>query len=450
MYMRSSVVTAFLILSVGILHSQSSGSVRRYTLKECIQIAMQQNFDIKEVYARSKAASAGLTQAFGQYLPSASLNANYSRQLTNLTNQISFVNGVPVQGAPLANSYSLSGLLNWNIFDGFERENRYDMAKGNVDALENDIRASRLQVAYNITTQYLNVLRTEQLLKARQENLTLSKLTYDRVKALYDNGKAPITQLLSQETEVANQETAVIGAENDHDRAKVTLLTTMCLNPNQSSEFASESFPGDATRNDIGEFRQQIGTEEASVGRAFDQRPDIKAAIVRETASEAGVGAARAGYFPDLRANGGYSWSYFDVSRFDTQGRWYVGLNFSMPLFDQFNTNLNIENAKLSQTQRQLDLQRLKQQIEQSVRNAYLTLGAAEKGLDVTERAMKSATTSMDAMQERFNVGGATLIDVQTANNQLITARINRVTAVYAYLDARALVEFATGLFGEP
>ena len=36
------------------------------------------------------------------------------------------------------------------------------------------------------------------------------------------------------------------------------------------------------------------------------------------------------------------------------------------------------------------------------------------------------------------------------ALKQEITARINRVTAVYAYLDARTYVEFATGLFREP
>ena len=65
-----------------------------------------------------------------------------------------------------------------------------------------------------------------------------------------------------------------------------------------------------------------------------------------------------------------------------------------MPIFDQFQTNQAIENAKLSQTQRNLDLARLEQNISQNVRAAYLQLAAAEKGLDITERALKSAKTS--------------------------------------------------------
>ena len=94
-------------------------------------------------------------------------------------------------------------------------------------------------------------------------------------------------------------------------------------------------------------------------------------------------------------------------------------------------------------------MERLEQQIGQGVRSAYLQLAAAEKGLDISDRALKSARTSFDAMQERFNVGGAQLVELQQANYQLTTATINRVTAVYAYLDARTFVEFATGLFGE-
>ena len=83
------------------------------------------------------------------------------------------------------------------------------------------------------------------------------------------------------------------------------------------------------------------------------------------------------------------------------------------------------------------------------MKSSYLNLAASEKGLGVTERALKAAELNYEAARERFNVGSATLLDVQTANNQLITARINRIGAVYTYYDARTLVEFATGLFRE-
>ena len=105
----------FLALSVlGTLHvgvAQERGA-QRLTLKECIRIGIDNSFDLKETYASSRAAGAGLTQAFGAYLPSADISANYSRQLTNLREQFSIVNGVPIVGQPLPNTYGLNGQMN--------------------------------------------------------------------------------------------------------------------------------------------------------------------------------------------------------------------------------------------------------------------------------------------------------------------------------------------------
>lgn len=445
-----SLVSLFVIVLTSLSVSGQTGSVTRYSLADCIRIGLQNNFDLIQANASSRAAAAGLTQAFGQYLPSASMSANYSRQLTNLRPQVSFVNGVPLAGQPIPNRYSANINLGWTLFNGFRREADFDRSNNDMDAVEHDISFQRLNVSYNITRQYIDVLRTSQLVTARKENLSLSRATYDRVKALYENGRAPLTQLLSQETEVLNQETSVVTAENDHDLAKVTLLTTMCIDPTQQVLVDEASLPNDATTQEMDGFRTMIGDEHASVDRAIETRPDLKAAFEREESAESGITSATAGYFPTIRVNGGYGWQNFEISNFDSQGQWFVGLNLQVPIFDQFQTNLNIENAKFSRIQADLNTRRLRQQIEQNVRRAYLQLAAAEKGLQISNRALVSAKTSFDAMQERFNVGGAQLVEVQQANFQFITARINRVTAVYAYLDARTYVEFATGLFGEP
>ena len=122
-----------------------------------------------------------------------------------------------------------------------------------------------------------------------------------------------------------------------------------------------------------------------------------------------------------------------------------VGLALSIPVFDQFRTNQQIESAVLQQTQRQAERQRLEQQVRQTVQSALLALSASEKQLEITARTLKAAELNDTAARERFAVGAATQFDVLQANNQLITARINRITAVYSYLDARFLAEFASG-----
>ncbi len=76
-----------------------------------------------------------------------------------------------------------------------------------------------------------------------------------------------------------------------------------------------------------------------------------------------------------------------------------------------------------------------------------MNLDAAEKQLDISNRALKSAQESYDSFNERFKVGASGITDYLTANNQLITAQINRINAVYGYLLAQKEILFAIGKF---
>lgn len=444
---RSFFGLAFVLLSTTGMAQESGTPV--LSLRDCIRIGIENSFDLKETYASARAAGAGVTQAFGAYLPSVDIAANYSRQLTNLREQFSIVNGVPIVGQPLPNTYGLTGQANLTLFNGFRREAQYDAAQYTVDATTGDVKFNRLFTAYDVTRKYIDVLRKQQILNARKENLALSRATFDRVEALRENGRATVQQLMSQETELANQEVSVVNAQNDVDLAKAQLLAAMSTDPTQLLTIDETSIPSDATAGTVEEFRRKVGPEPVAIQRAFETRPDVMANRKRVDAAQSGITSASATYWPTLTATGGYTWRNFSIGDFDRQGQMFVGLNLRIPVFDQFNTNLNIENAKVSYTRQQMALARLENQIRTNIRSAYLQLAAAEKGLDITERALRAALTNFNAVQERFNVGSATLLDVQTANNQLITARVNRVTAVYAYHDAATYVEFTIGTYGD-
>jgi outer membrane protein TolC len=74
-----------------------------------------------------------------------------------------------------------------------------------------------------------------------------------------------------------------------------------------------------------------------------------------------------------------------------------------------------------------------------------LNLYSAEKQLEITNRSIIAANQNFESAKERFEVGTATIVDYLTANTQLITAKINRVNAVYNYFDAQVQVKFALG-----
>jgi outer membrane protein len=433
------------LCGAGIAGAQQQGTPPVYTLEQCLRIANERNIDIRVADASTQAAAAGLTAAFGNYLPGATINANYNRQLTNLRPQLQFINGIPVPGEPLPNNYSLQAAVRWTLFDGFRREGTYDQAKTTVDAADLNGRAQRMQTSMDVRRQFIAVLRAMQVVKTRSENIELGRQTLERVRAGQAAGRQPITAVYSQEADLGAQEFELVRAENDLDLAKAQLLAIMGLDPNTPAEFTESSLPASITPEEIRAYRDSLGSEDACVTRALTSRPDIVAAEQRIRAAEAGVTIARSGYFPTVTASTGYTWNNSEISNFDNQGQMSVGVNLSVPVFDQFRTNQQIESAVLQQVQRRAERQRLEQQVRQSVQSALLSLAAAEKQLDITGRALTSAELNDAAARDRYAAGAATQFDVLQANTQMITSRINRITALYTYYDARVMAEFAAG-----
>ena len=68
-----------------------------------------------------------------------------------------------------------------------------------------------------------------------------------------------------------------------------------------------------------------------------------------------------------------------------------------------------------------------------------------EKKLDITKRALKASEVNYDSYRERFNVGKANITELLSANQMLVEAQINRITAVYDYFQAQKATLFTIG-----
>lgn len=418
---------------------------RRFTLEECIAIGLERSIEVRQSQAAASEASARLTAAFGAYLPSLDINANYNRQLTNLRTQFSIINGVPVVGQPLPNTYGLNSQLNLTLFNGFQREANFDAAKLNLNATSGDIAFSQASARFTITRQYIELLRRIQVLNARRESRALAVATLDRAKALFEAGTGRAQDVSSQEAELGNIDVSLLQAENDVVAGRAQLLAAMNIDAMQEIDIDERSVNQDISATEVRSFRTKIGSESEQAERAMQRRRDLQAALDRSSAAAESVAGARSGYYPTISATSGYTWRNFTIADFDRQGQVFAGLFIQIPVFDQFITRARIAQAELSHTQNSLQAERLRNQIRSDIRNAFAQLEQAEKGLEISSRAILFAATNANAARERFAAGAATLIELQNSNNQLLTAQINRVTAVYAYHSAVAAVEFATG-----
>ncbi len=420
----------------------------KYFLKvnDCIEYALKYNPDILSAESRYKSAGAEIAAAFGEFLPSVDLSMGYTRQLNSEGGKTVNVGG---QIIPLPttdpNSYRINAGASYVIFNGFSRESNYNRTKDNLNNIYYNNQQISKTVILNIYRQFTEVLRTKQIISLRQENLDLAKKDYLKLKAQYEAGLIPITNIYTQETEISNRELELLKAENDYKLASANLLALMGLNPDADSDFSDDGYPKSIKDHNIDNFRKEIGSIESATDRAIKQRLDVQAANYSISAAQLQMNVANSQYYPILSAIGGWSWTNNDLTKFSELGRSYIGLNLQVPIFDNFRTNNQVQAARAVFEQKEIEKTSIIQKIKKEVKTAFLNLEAAEKQIEIAERALLSSEKSFESAEERFRVGTINITDYYYANNMFINAKINRITAFYNYFNAQKEVLYSIG-----
>ncbi len=443
-HLRIIVILILITSYAGI--SQTSGTSQVFSLSECLDIASKNNTEMILANAKLQSSSAAVTSAFGDYLPSINVNMGYNRQLKEEGTKTINVGGqiITVPGSN-PNSYSMSAYASYPIFTGFSREANYNLAQSNLDYYKQLAEHTQSKINLDVYRQFYEIIKKQQVVKIRKTDLELGRKELEKIQATYEAGKAHIGYVYSQEAEVGSRELALLTAENDLNNSKAILLTTMGLASNTQAEFLESSIPNTVTENQIDNFHKEIGSFDACINTALTSRIDYSASNIGIEASKSNVTIAQSGYYPTLSASGGWSWTNHTLSQFSELGNSYIGLNLSVPIFENFKTNNQIESAKYQLKQQEIQHYQLEQNIKTAIQTALLNLEAAEKQLDITERVLRSSEMNYQIYNERFNIGSSNINEYYDANTRYITAQINRVNAIYAYYLAQKEVQFAIG-----
>lgn len=424
-------IILILILNLTIVLAQDRPK-KLYTLKDCIKISSQNNYDIILSKALIENVAFEKVQAFGNYLPTVDFNMGYSRILTPETSYD-------------PNNFNMNIGANWVIFDGLAREARFSAANSKQSSTIANSHFTNLYILKQVYNAYIEVVKSSQIVKIRREDLSLTQKDLEKTKAMYEAGSIPITEIYAQEANIGQKEIEIVRAENVLVMSKGKLFIVMGMTPDTEAEFDENSIPSFISEDDIQFFRRNFRTFNDALQIALNNRNDLKSINYDFDYAEDALNIARSSYYPRLSATGGWVWSNNKFTELSNKGTSTVGLNLNVPLFTNFATDYNVENAKLSLLQVDIEKQKLLQQIKYDVQMAFNNLESSEKQIEISQRTVKSAELNYNSMRERYNVGSATITELTFANNQYIVAQINRVATYYEYINAQKELLFAVG-----
>ncbi len=167
--------------------------------------------ELRQSQSRLDAARAQLSGARARYLPDLTVNGS-----AGMSSDDAVVSTDGASSVAFADTWSITGQLTWNLFEGFFTQNRVketqalvETARANYDTVELQVRLEVEQAYIAVTEAAERFGATEKAVESAQENLRLAQ-------GRYDAGVGTILELTEAQLSLTNAEADSVRAVTDY------------------------------------------------------------------------------------------------------------------------------------------------------------------------------------------------------------------------------------------
>ena len=212
--MKNSITILLLLFAVSV----STAQMRKWTLQECVEYAVEHNLTIEQFELDLENAKIDKSDAVGNLLPS--LNGQTSAS-SNTGFSINPTNNLPTNSTAFNVNAGISS--NVTLFNGLR--NVYQLNRAKMNAISNQYRLDNLKddIRLNVANSYLQVLSSKEQLKTFKAQYAVTEQDLKKTKELVESGVLPRGDLLEIEATAANQEQQIVNGEGNVLIARVGL-----------------------------------------------------------------------------------------------------------------------------------------------------------------------------------------------------------------------------------
>jgi outer membrane protein len=383
---------------------------RGLTLEDLFHIAAARSERIGRAREQYNRAVAQRRSALARVLPNITVEDSYFRQ-----NQVELA---PTGGVGSAFSFNedrndLYVQLSQPIFAGFRDQNLLRSAARSIEAERIAIDEARRLLYADVAQAFYTALQRQGEAEVLEDSVTVQRERLREVKARQEVGLARRTELLLVEAQLAENEADLVRARNDFAVARQRL-----------GFLVGEPVPGglaDAVvlPDDV------VGDAPPHIGEAVAARSDMRELEQRVQAARHRMVAARGEYAPSIDLEARRYLDRYNVSTFAEETDWTAELTFSLPLFDGGSAQANIRTARAELTQAELNRDERARLIGLEIDSAWRTLQSDLARRRTLETSVASADENYRLVSEEYRGGLSTNLEVITAQNLLLSSRLN-------------------------
>jgi len=446
--MSRKLVAIFMFFGiVALANGQENSQPKQLSLDDCIKIALAKNTTVLQSQYQAESQDAQVLSAYNGVLPNLSASAEFQYATRQSPAGYVVIGGtsIPVSNSSISRTYSGGLTAGYTLFNGTANYAAINQANSASQAADFGFGRSKQTGAYQTTVNYLAVFNARDQLKISEDNLKRDQEQLESIKEQNTVGSASLAQVYQQQSQVAADEYSLVQSKNTYDQAQESMKFFLGIPVTDTVAFTDLTVKSEIDTTEFARVDQEFGQTSVLIEKALEARPDYQAALATVNASKSSLTIARAAYSPVISAFAQYGINGPQTNLINQNQSFYGGLSLSLPIFNGFQTQTNIQVADVAVKSSELTLEATQRQVQLDIYQALLNLNASEKGYEAAVNAVAYAKINLETYQEKFRIGGATLLDVLTANAQYTLALSNQVVAGYTYVQAKKQIEYAIG-----
>ncbi|MGJ8546940.1 MAG: TolC family outer membrane protein [Sulfitobacter sp.] len=290
-----------------------------------------------------------------------------------------------------------------------------------VEAAKEVVLATRQQlvsveqgVLLDAVSAYMGMISAAEFVDLRENNIRVLTQELRAARDRFEVGEVTRTDVALAEAQLAEARAGLAVAQGDLAVAREEYKRAVGRTPGRLA--GPPSLP------------QLAGNIANAKAAAVRRHPNMLAVQHQVAAADLTIRRAEAAMKPTVKLNGSLSLSE-SLSDRDATRSGSVGVSVGGPIYQGGALSSSVRQAQAQRDASRANLHVVKLSVEQAVGNAYAQLSSAKAALEASERQIRAARIAFDGVREEATLGARTTLDVLDAEQSLLDAQANRISA---------------------
>ena len=428
------VMAIFAIFSASKAQETTSASTTcLITLEQALQIALAESNTIKIADMTIEKSGYAKKGSYAALYPNVNLSGSYQRTLLKQVMVMDMGGQAMEIKVGRDNNINTSAsasmpLVNAQLWESLK------LSALDVELAVEQARASKVSMIAQVKQAFYAVLLAKESLAVMTQVYDNAQANYQKTLDRFNVGKASELEKLRAQVNVMNTEPNISSAENAVMLATWQLKAVMGMNLDTELEVVG----------DLNDYTEALLTPYVSEDD-LSNNSSLLQMDIQDRMIESTIKMQKKQYLPTLSASLNYNYSAMG----DEELRWFpsstAAVSLSVPVFDGFQKHFNIKQSKINRDMLAVQREDTERQIRIAIKNYNDRIALCVKNYTAAHSTVEVAQKSYQISEKMYEVGKATLVELNDAQLAIQQAQLTQAQAIYEFMVARASLDELIG-----